>query len=125
METVGILNKELEAYDKKLTEKPAILLFNKIDLVKNIAVSTSQVLKIILFQQIDLLTKRFREPDWHLDLPDSLRPNRPIRFDYVLQISARKGDIQEVKKALHRLHNELNPNFAGSINLNSNTKQLL
>lgn len=32
IETIALLNKELEAYDKKLVKKPCILVLNKIDL---------------------------------------------------------------------------------------------
>lgn len=66
-----------------------------------------------------------KKPDWHLALPEESRPDRPIRFDYVLPISARLGNIEKVKDIFIRVHRDLNPNFAGNIDYGPKIKHMI
>lgn len=77
------------------------------------------------FQSINSLAAKLRYPDWHLNVAESLRPAEPIKFDYVLPISARLGEIDQMKKVLRRLYKDLHPNFSGSIDHDSKMQNML
>uniref|UniRef100_A0A0K0DAG6 OBG-type G domain-containing protein n=1 Tax=Angiostrongylus cantonensis TaxID=6313 RepID=A0A0K0DAG6_ANGCA len=96
IEVVALLNRELEIYDKKLVQKPAILLFNKIDIVED-------------KQMTERLVEKMRANNWCSHVSEEIRPQNPLNFDYILPISARLGDVEEVKKALIRLYRNIRP----------------
>lgn len=53
--------------------------------------------------------KKMRDREWPRHLPEEMRPQIPLSFDYVLPVSAKLGDVDEVKKALVRVYRSLNP----------------
>lgn len=92
LETVLLLNKELELYDKELLEKPAILAINKMDLegsedtfsrVKESLMNISKIIDTI---------------------PEEVRPDNPINFEDIVGISALKDSesIQNLKQLLRK-----------------------
>ncbi|XP_026464764.1 GTP-binding protein 10 homolog [Ctenocephalides felis] len=93
IETVFILNKELELYKPDLLEKPAILLVNKMD--KEIAKEEFEKIKDNLFNLQDSL---------HM-CPNEALPNQVIQFDHILPISAKtnSSDINRVKETIREV----------------------
>lgn len=91
LETIMLLNKELELYDAELLDKPAILAINKIDIegtqetfeeVKKSLANINEVIKTI---------------------PEELRPDRVIKFQDIFGISALTGNsIDKLKLALRK-----------------------
>ncbi|VDM52125.1 unnamed protein product [Angiostrongylus costaricensis] len=96
IEVVALLNRELEMYDKKLVQKPAILLFNKIDIVED-------------KQMPERLVEKMNANNWCSHVSEEIRPQNPLNFDYILPISAKLGDVEAVKKALIRLYQNIRP----------------
>ncbi|CAK1582356.1 unnamed protein product [Parnassius mnemosyne] len=104
LETILLLNKELELYDAELLEKPAILAINKMDLdgaeeiVKDVKESLSNM---------DQIIDR---------IPEELRPERIITFEDIIEISALKGSSvdklkQILRKRLDQFAEENNPDI--------------
>lgn len=91
LETIMLLNKELELYDAELLDKPAILAINKIDIegtqetfeeIKKSLANINEVIKTI---------------------PEELRPDRVIKFQDIFGISALTGNsIDKLKLALRK-----------------------
>lgn len=91
LETIMLLNKELELYDAELLDKPAILAINKIDIegtqetfeeIKKSLANINEVIKTI---------------------PEELRPDRIIKFQDIFGISALTGNsIDKLKLALRK-----------------------
>ncbi|MEE6466770.1 hypothetical protein FKM82_007043 [Ascaphus truei] len=78
-ETVQLLIKELELYNKELLDKPALLAVNKLDLPN-------------AEDKWQELLKQLENPKEYLDLlPDELVPENPIEFKHILPISAATG----------------------------------
>ncbi|KAJ1346541.1 hypothetical protein KIN20_001356 [Parelaphostrongylus tenuis] len=96
IEVVALLNRELELYDKKLVQKPAVLLFNKIDIAQD-------------KEMPERLAEQMRTTDWPSHVSEEIRPQNPLNFDYVLPISAKLGDIEPVKKVLIRVYQNIRP----------------
>lgn len=105
LETVLLLNKELELYDPELLQKPAILAVNKMDLP-----GTDAILKSIkeAYKDINSVVET---------LPEDIRPESVIAFDDIIGISAlRRGPgIEELKNLLRKrlddLADETDPNI--------------
>ncbi|XP_053625032.1 GTP-binding protein 10 homolog [Plodia interpunctella] len=108
LETVLLLNKELELYDPELLEKPALLAINKMDLPG----STD-------------IFKEVRESLSNIDqvlntIPEELRPKNIISFQDIVGISAltNSQSIQELKlilrKRLDQFAEENNPDIEDS-----------
>ncbi|OWR55414.1 GTP-binding protein 10 [Danaus plexippus plexippus] len=91
IETVVLLNKELELYDPELLDKPAVLAINKLDV-----------------DGADETFNRIKDSLTHLGgiintLPEEIRPERIINFEDVIGISALKGsNIEDLKQLLRR-----------------------
>ncbi|KAI6212032.1 Ribosomal protein L15 [Aphelenchoides besseyi] len=96
LESVGILNSEMENYDKKMISKSVIMVLNKIDLPGG-------------QEKADELMPLFAQHDWHLQLPDNIRPKHPIRFAAILPLSAKTGNVGQLKVILRQLHNRVHP----------------
>ncbi|XP_005185200.1 GTP-binding protein 10 homolog [Musca domestica] len=95
LENIYALNKELEMYDATLLDKPCILLLNKMDLE-----GSSEILKTQKPFIKDLESKLH-------ECPPEIRPDRVIRFERILSISAQNSArIQDVKKELRRILDE-------------------
>ncbi|XP_021188453.3 GTP-binding protein 10 homolog [Helicoverpa armigera] len=105
LETVLLLNKELELYDPELLQRPAILAVNKMDLP-----GTDAILKSIkeAYKDINSVVET---------LPEDIRPENVIAFDDIIGISALKRgpSIEELKNLLRKrlddLADETDPNI--------------
>ncbi|XP_063231944.1 GTP-binding protein 10 homolog [Bacillus rossius redtenbacheri] len=93
LETVLLLNKELELYKEDLLLKPAVLVVNKMDLS-----GADAVLRDVKAALRDL-------PGLLAEVPEELRPTRALQLDDVLAISARSDarSVQRVKWRLREL----------------------
>ncbi|KAI7815086.1 GTP-binding protein, partial [Rhyzopertha dominica] len=93
METVLLLNKELELYNEELLGKPAMLLINKIDTEG--AVEKYKEIKDCLHNLSGVLS----------NFTEEIRPTLPLKFDEVMAISAkhRGNDIELLKEKLRKL----------------------
>lgn len=104
LETIMLLNKELELYDEELLDKPAILAVNKLDLPG----ANDKFLELKdAYRNIDNTIQ---------NLPDDVKPNRVIKFEDIISISALKGEsIDELKhllrKRLDEYAEETNPDI--------------
>lgn len=95
LQNIYALNKELEMYDRTLLEKPCVLLLNKMDLEGAVDILKEQKSFIK-----DLESKVH-------ECPKEIRPERVMKFERVLSISAKNSArIQEVKKELRKVMDE-------------------
>ncbi|KAK6016463.1 Obg family GTPase CgtA, partial [Ostertagia ostertagi] len=111
IEVVALLNRELENYDRKLVQKPAVLLFNKIDIAPE--------------GVPEKLVEKMSGMDWPRHVPEQYRPAIPLIFDYVLPVSAKLGEVEEVKKALIRVYKGLRPSMIPESTFDDLDKTLL
>lgn len=92
LETVLLLNKELELYDPELLEKPAVLAVNKMDVE-----GAEDILQKIKksFENIDKVME---------SIPEEIRPERVISFENIVGISALQSgvSIQNLKQILRK-----------------------
>uniref|UniRef100_A0A914Z630 GTP-binding protein n=1 Tax=Panagrolaimus superbus TaxID=310955 RepID=A0A914Z630_9BILA len=95
LETIALLNKELEAYDRKLVKKPCVLVLNKIDLPDGEKRA----------EEIETVVKS----EWHKKLPSHLKPIFPIHFRGIIKTSAKNGEIGSLKRLLQKIYEELHP----------------
>lgn len=106
LETVALLNIELEKYDPALVMKPTIITLNKIDLPNG-------------EQKAKELVSILERKNWSEVLPEEMRPTRPLSPKAVIPIAARDrrlGDLKSRLKFLYeRMHPLSAPNF-GSAN---------
>ncbi|KAL1137950.1 hypothetical protein AAG570_009645 [Ranatra chinensis] len=88
LETIVLLNKELELYREDLIHKPAILIINKMD-----KTGSREMYEYILEAMKDI--KGVIQ-----DTPEIFRPHNPLTFERIVGISAREKEnsqIEEVK----------------------------
>ncbi|EEB10830.1 conserved hypothetical protein [Pediculus humanus corporis] len=103
IESVILLNKELELYKSELLDKPAVLAINKMDLPGALT-----AFKEILPTFKDL-------PSYAASrLPEKLRPEKYLKFFDILPISA-KSDKDSTEKLKQVLRECLDENFESSI----------
>uniref|UniRef100_A0A0A9Z9B9 GTP-binding protein 10 n=1 Tax=Lygus hesperus TaxID=30085 RepID=A0A0A9Z9B9_LYGHE len=109
LETLILLNKELELYKSELLDKPALLVVNKMDLP-----GAEDV-----FKDIDCAAQDLKSS--FDDVPEFMRPTRALSFARILKMSARSGDPQEVlelKNEIRKLIDEtLVPDSDGDLEL--------
>ncbi|XP_050302015.1 GTP-binding protein 10 homolog [Anthonomus grandis grandis] len=93
LETIMLLNKELELYDKELLNKPSLLLINKMD--------TEGAMD--KYMEVKNNLKNFKEYMSKYD--ENRRPTRILNFADIIPISAkeRESDIEKVKNRLRTL----------------------
>lgn len=89
-ETVLLLNKELELYNREVLDKPAILALNKIDLDEDKEKTTDVIMKVKKLPE----SLNTVDPEFH--------PERLIKFDGILTMSAKNADSVEMVKELIR-----------------------
>lgn len=92
LETVLLLNKELELYNKEFLNKPAILAINKMDLPGS-------------EETLHRIKESYNNKDNILNsIPEEIRPERLIEFDDIIGISAleRGESIEQLKQLLRR-----------------------
>nr|CAG4634954.1 EOG090X0ACU [Alona affinis] len=94
LETLVLLNKELELYGKDVLSKPALLIVNKMD-TEN-AEEKWQKLKVDLGNYEETLTT----------FPEKIRPTQPVAFDDVWNISVQK-DPAAISKLSQRIRHLL------------------
>lgn len=104
LDTVILLNKELELYKEELLDKPAMLLINKMD------TEGAEEKYLEIKNQLEHLD------DAIISYPDEIKPSRTIQFDKILKISAKNqpDDVQRVKSTVRELldiNEELNNNI--------------
>ncbi|CAG2069519.1 unnamed protein product, partial [Timema podura] len=98
LETVLLLNKELELYKEDLLEKPAVLVVNKMD-----SEGADEKLRAIQSHLKDLAELPLRLPTGaSLQFSEPLRPKHPLQFDSVMAISA-LSDPEGVSRVKQRL----------------------
>ncbi|KAF0764543.1 GTP-binding protein 10 [Aphis craccivora] len=103
LDTVVLLNKELELYKEELLDKPAMLVINKMD------TEGAKEKYLEIKNQLENLD------DAILSYPDEIKPSKAIKFDKILKISAKDqpDDVQRVKLTVRELldvNEELNNN---------------
>ncbi|KAI4465200.1 developmentally regulated gtp-binding protein-related [Holotrichia oblita] len=93
IDTIVLLNKELELYNPSLLDKPTIIVINKMD--TNNAWKTLDSIK----HQINNISDTFEA------YPENLRPNKPLKFYEFLPISAKEGGeaVQGLKDKLRKM----------------------
>ncbi|VDK79942.1 unnamed protein product [Litomosoides sigmodontis] len=105
LETVALLNIELEKYDPALAMKPTIIALNKIDLPNG-----EEKAK----ELVSILEKK----NWSEALPEEMVPARPLSIKAVIPIAAkdrRLGDLKNQLKFLYaRMHPLSAPNFCSA-----------
>lgn len=119
LETVLLLNKELELYDAEVLEKPAILAVNKMDTpgAKEIFEEVKMNLKVIE-NNIE-------------SVPEDLRPKKIIHFKDIIGISAlhRGEDILDLKslirKRLDEFAEENNPDIVDASDVLRKSKAMI
>ncbi|KAK9746853.1 50S ribosome-binding GTPase [Popillia japonica] len=93
LDTIVLLNKELELYNPSLLDKPTIIVINKMD--------TDNAWKKIdsIKHQINNISDTFDA------YPENLRPDKPLKFYDILPISAKEGGeaIQGLKDKLRKM----------------------
>ncbi|XP_069690664.1 GTP-binding protein 10 homolog isoform X2 [Periplaneta americana] len=90
LETVVLLNKELELYRDDLLDKPAMLVINKMDL--DGACDKYEEIKDKLRNLADVIG----------DFPEEMRPERTLDFTDIITISA-NGDLKSVERVKNRI----------------------
>ncbi|XP_075992968.1 GTP-binding protein 10 homolog [Anticarsia gemmatalis] len=119
LETILLLNKELELYNEDMLQKPAILAVNKMDLP-----GADETLKNIrqAFKNIDSVIET---------VPEDVRPENVIHFEDIIGISAlKRGEsIDELKYLLRRrlddYADETNPDIVDSSKLIRQTRAMI
>ncbi|KAJ3655354.1 hypothetical protein Zmor_014488 [Zophobas morio] len=93
VETILLLNKELELYNKELLEKPSMLLINKMDTQSS--EEKYKDIKDALHNLKDVAEK----------YPEDRRPQIPLKFSEIIAISAKEStdDVKLVKQRLRRV----------------------
>jgi len=98
IETVMLLNRELELYDETLLNKPALLVINKL----NVA-GSENIYKDVLEQVHNL--EEFVD-----SVPEEIKPKNVIKFAKVFGISANEGPaaVVELKQVIKDMMGEIN-----------------
>lgn len=86
LETLCILNKEIEMYDDTILRKPAILLVSKMDSLANSSEKFEQFKK-----QLKSLQENFMNESANLPVDKSLIPQNLLQFDAIIPISSVDG----------------------------------
>lgn len=92
LDTIVLLNKELELYNEDLLNKPAMLLINKLDTEGAEA-------------KYDLIQEKLKTyKDSVSEYPEDIKPNKAITFNEIMAISAQESrSIELVKERLRKL----------------------
>lgn len=96
LDTVAILNAELETYNSSLVQKPAVVTINKIDLPNG-------------EKKAEELVSLLKSRDWIKSVPEELRPKIPLQFEEVIPISAKRNQLSSLRSTLERIFNSLYP----------------
>uniref|UniRef100_A0A0R3RQ34 OBG-type G domain-containing protein n=1 Tax=Elaeophora elaphi TaxID=1147741 RepID=A0A0R3RQ34_9BILA len=110
LETVALLNIELEKYDPALVMKPTVIALNKIDLPNG-------------EQRAKELVSVLEKKNWSETLPEEMRPTRPLTVKAVIPIAAKDRRLGDLKNQLKFLYKRMHPLSAP--NLSSAKKSVL
>lgn len=104
LDTIVLLNKELELYNEDLLNKPAMLLINKLDTEGAEA-------------KYDLVREKLKDYKVHVSqYPDDIKPTRAISFTETMAISAKEGEsTNRVKEKLRKLLDIFSPETEDNI----------
>lgn len=101
IETIALLNKEMETHDRKMIRKPIVLLLNKID-VENGEEIAQQLIE-------HFIGDAYNTSKWTKGLPQDIRPKFPISFKSVHAISAQNGKLGNLREIIGSLYSRLHP----------------
>ncbi|KAF5297708.1 hypothetical protein FQA39_LY12039 [Lamprigera yunnana] len=93
LDTIVLLNKELELYNPELLKKPKLMVINKMD-------------SILAFKRFfEIRQQILNLGDIFYEYPDEMKPEKPLIFDDILAISAKESlnDIDLVKNKIRQL----------------------
>lgn len=108
LETIILLNKELELYNQELLNYPAMLIVNKMDKKDSLSI----------YEKIcDTVTNL--EDVFH-EVPETIRPTQPFEFQRVIGISAKNGEAKEINLVREYIREILDEN----INKNTDEEDL-
>ncbi|XP_038215450.1 GTP-binding protein 10 homolog [Zerene cesonia] len=120
LETVLLLNKELELYDPELLEKPAILAVNKMDIEG----------ADLVFQEIKESFQNIQNVINRLHISEEIVPENVVSFEDIIEISALKREgIDQLKnllrKRLDQYAEENNPDIIDASELFRKNKDIV
>ncbi|KAL4003242.1 50S ribosome-binding GTPase family protein [Acanthocheilonema viteae] len=96
LETIALLNIELEKYDPALAMKPTIITLNKIDLPNG-------------EQKAKELVSILKKKNWSEAVPEEMRPARPLSVKAVIPIAAKDGRLGDLKNQMKFLYAKMHP----------------
>ncbi|VDN04967.1 unnamed protein product [Thelazia callipaeda] len=96
LETIALLNIELEKYDTSLVTKPAIVALNKIDLPGG-------------EENAEELVRILQRKDWSTLVSAEIRPQRPLSLRTAIPIAAKDCRLGSLKKELKEIYERMNP----------------
>ncbi|VDN32092.1 unnamed protein product [Gongylonema pulchrum] len=91
LETIALLNIELEKYDPSLVNKPSIIALNKIDLSDG-------------RQKAEELMAILKNENWPQKLTDEMRPRQPLNIKAVIAMAAKYRELGDLKNQLKVLY---------------------
>lgn len=47
--------------------------------------------------------------NWFSAVPKNIQPKQPIQFEEVIAISAKRGELGELRQVLKKIHDKINP----------------
>nr|CAD2193491.1 unnamed protein product [Meloidogyne enterolobii] len=101
IETIALLNREMEEYDRKMVRKPIVLLLNKID-VENGEEISQQLIE-------HFVGPAYNTSNWTKALPQDIKPKFPINFKSVHAISAQNGQLGNLREIIGSIYSKLHP----------------
>ncbi|XP_070565733.1 GTP-binding protein 10-like isoform X2 [Ptychodera flava] len=90
LDTVALLNSELELYKPELVSKPCVLAINKLDTEG-------------ADEKLGKVMEKFEEEDYYSDLAEDIAPSVPVKFRDIFPISAKEGTGLEPLKSKIRV----------------------
>uniref|UniRef100_A0A1I7U343 OBG-type G domain-containing protein n=1 Tax=Caenorhabditis tropicalis TaxID=1561998 RepID=A0A1I7U343_9PELO len=96
LESIALLNREVELYDQKLARKPVICVLNKIDKLNDEEK-----------KKIDKLSVSLLSDEWVSSVPKNMRPTTIMSFENVVQLSAKSGKIERFEEILTSMRSRL------------------
>lgn len=108
LETIALLNIEMEKYDPGLVTKPTIIALNKIDLSDG-------------KQKAEELVRILKKKDWSKAVAEDIRPLRPLHIETVIPIIAKDRQLGDLKSQLKNIYERRHPLSAGVVGSRTGT----
>ncbi|KAI1714495.1 50S ribosome-binding GTPase domain-containing protein [Ditylenchus destructor] len=102
LETIALLNREIENYNDILLKKPFVLVLNKVDLPSG-REKANELMDIFNSENLEI------RRNWFSAVPKNIQPKQPIQFEEVIAISAKRGELGELRQVLKKIHDKINP----------------